>query len=74
MTGRTQHIRIHSQHLGFPIVNDPLYDPVAIESRRPSAEAAVAMEVSGTVDERSYTGTMKSFEYTLQDKRWMYRA
>jgi len=44
-TGRTHQIRVHLQHLGHPIHDDPLYGPAQ------SADAAVAQRRSGVIDE-----------------------
>jgi tRNA pseudouridine synthase 9 len=45
VTGRTHQIRVHLQHLGFPIVNDPMYGPA---SEGNAAESAPQLALDGS--------------------------
>ncbi|MBF5004262.1 RluA family pseudouridine synthase [Diaphorobacter caeni] len=35
ITGRTHQLRVHLQHLGFPILGDPLYAPESVQKSTP---------------------------------------
>ncbi len=52
-TGRTHQIRVHLQHLGFPLLNDPIY-----QLRAPLQLQKVLMDSLGTSSENLISGQM----------------
>lgn len=53
LTGRSHQIRVHLEHIGFSIANDPLYDPVtsaATAAKGSATPARGALRLSGAED------------------------
>ena len=59
ITGRTHQIRVHMQHLGHPVVGDPLYGTAALSSPRPPRLALHASKIEFL---HPKTGKLMKFE------------
>lgn len=47
VTGRTHQIRLHLQHAGYPIIDDPIYGPMGDTSGRKLQNSAIKLQSSG---------------------------
>ena len=69
-TGRTHQIRVHLNHLGFPVLGDPLYGLRRRVKRLPAA----LLPVLGELDHQLLHARMLGFAHPKQERRLKYEA
>ncbi|MEZ6119823.1 MAG: sulfurtransferase [Pirellulaceae bacterium] len=66
LTGRTNQIRVHLAHLGFPICGDPIYANLSPDFSADAAHADLESEAKQTLDVTAPPLCLHSIELTVQ--------